>query len=284
MSLLVGCVSAPTFQPVESKTAQPSANGASPTESVSSDIDRNNPILNCLSSPLKMNAERAAHSATLLPDGKVLIVGGFREEGTQEIAIASAEIFDPTTNTFTPTSDMNEPRNGHPATLLPNGKVLLAGGWNQQGRTATAELYDPQSGTFEYAGSLMAPRQGLTATLLKNGQVLIAGGDSARNTPQFTAELYDPATGMFTPTGNLKDGRFGHTATLLADGRVLLVGGTSGNDNILASAEIYDAKAGQFTPASDANLVRYKHTAVRLKDGNVLLAGGSNEMDWLGKY
>jgi WD40 repeat protein len=183
-----------------------------------------------------------------------------------------------------PTSDMNEPRNGHPATLLPNGKVLLAGGWNQQGRTATAELYDPQSGTFEYAGSLMAPRQGLTATLLKNGQVLIAGGDSARNTPQLTAELYDPATGMFTPTGNLKDGRFGHTATLLADGKVLLVGGTSGNDNILDSAEIYDPETGQFTSTSDANMVRYKHTAVLLRDGNVLILGGADQRDWTGKY
>src|SRR5688572_25603924 len=161
--IFMGC--APISQPAKLSTVEagvPSIEPTSPiTESANSDVS-------CLSPALKMNAERAAHSATLLPDGKVLIVGGFREEGTQEIAIASAEIFDPTTNTFTPTSDMNEPRNGHPATLLPNGKVLLAGGWNQQGRTATAELYDPQSGTFEYAGSLMAPRQGLTATLLKN--------------------------------------------------------------------------------------------------------------------
>jgi len=75
-----------------------------------------------------MNAERAAHTVTRLPDGKVLIAGGFREEGTSEIAIASAEIFDPGTNTFMSTSDMTAPRNGHTATLLPNGKVLLAGG------------------------------------------------------------------------------------------------------------------------------------------------------------
>ncbi|MDQ2693706.1 MAG: hypothetical protein M3Y68_16835 [Chloroflexota bacterium] len=231
-----------------------------------------------------MNAERAAHSATRLPDGKVLIAGGFREEGTTEVAIASAEIYDPETDTFTPTADMNEPRNGHTATLLPNGLVLLAGGWNQSGRTSTAELYDPQTGTFEYTGSLMAPRQGLTATLLENGQVLIAGGDSARNTPQLTAELYNPVTQTFTPTGNLSEGRFGHTATLLGDGRVLLVGGTSGNDNILASAEIYDPAAGEFTPTSDAGMVRYKHSAVLLNDGNVLIVGGADQRDWNGKY
>src|SRR5688572_10723491 len=284
MSLLVGCVSAPTFQPVESKTAQPSANGASPTESVSSDIDRNNPYLNCLSSPLQMNAERAAHSATLLSDGKVLIVGGFREEGTSEIAISSAELFDPEMNTFTPTGDLNEPRNGHTATLLPNGQVLIAGGWDQSGRTSTAELYDPQTGTFEYTGSLMAPRQGLTATLLKNGQVLIVGGDSARNAPQLAAELYDPSTETFTSTGSLNNGRMAHTSTLLNDGKVLLIGGSPGNGKILASAEIYDPSTGEFTVLGNANTIRYKHTAVLLQDGNVLVLGGSNQDDWTGKY
>ena len=277
--LLAAC--AGSFTSTEAATGQENLIS---TEITSPITELANSAVNCLSPALKMNAERAAHSATLLPDGKVLIAGGFREEGTSEIAIASAEIFDPATNTFTPTSDMNEPRNGHTSTLLPNGKVLLAGGWNQQGRTATAELYDPQTGTFEYTGGLMAPRQGLTATLLKNGQVLIAGGDSARNTPQLTAELYDPITGMFIPGGNLKDGRFGHTATLLSDGTVLLMGGTSGNDNILASAEIYDLETGQFTSTNDANMVRYKHTAVLLKDGNVLILGGTGQRDWNGKY
>ena len=179
VSLLTGCVGSST--PVEPQTVQESA---APTETISSTTKIVGSNLNCLSPALQMNAERAAHTSTRLPDGKVLVSGGFREEGTSEIAIASAEIFDPATNTFTATSDMNEPRNGHTATLLPNGKVLLTGGWNQHGRTTTAELYDPQMGTFEYTGSLMAPRQGLTATLLDNGQVLIAGGDSARNTPQ----------------------------------------------------------------------------------------------------
>ena len=176
-SFLAGCIPSPTDQPLEAKRQTVSA---SPTGLLSSNTY--NPYLHCLSPILKMNVARAAHTATLLPDGKVLIAGGFREEGTSEIAIASAEIFDPATHTFTPISDMNEPRNGHTATLLPNGKALLAGGWNQQGRTETAELFDPQTGTFEYTGSLMRPRQGLTATLLENGQVLIAGGDSARST------------------------------------------------------------------------------------------------------
>lgn len=272
--LLIACV--PAFQPTEVKTVEESA--AAPSTAST------NPYLNCLSPVLKMNAERAAHTATLLPDGKVLIAGGFREEGTSEVAISSAEIFDPATNTFTPANDLNEPRNGHTATLLPNGKVLLAGGWNQHGRTATAEVYDPQTGAFEYTGSLMAPRQGLTATLLHNGQVLIAGGDSARNSPQPTAELYDPATETFTLAESLNIGRFGHTATLLSDGKVLLVGGTSGNDNVLSSAELYNPETGNFTRTSDAHVIRYKHTAVRLEDGNVLILGGTDQRDWNGKY
>jgi hypothetical protein len=231
-----------------------------------------------------MNTERAAHTATLLLDGKVLIAGGFREEGTSELAIASAEIFDPATNSFTPTGDMNEPRDGHTATLLPNGQVLIVGGWNQSGRSSTAELYDPKTGTFEFTGSMMALRQGFTATLLKNGQVLIAGGDFARNSPQLTAELYDPAARKFSPTGNLNNGRMAHTATLLRDGSVLLVGGSSGNDKVLSSAELYHSDPGEFTPIRNSNLKRYKHAAVLMQNGNVLILGGSDQNDWRGKY
>ena len=279
-SLFAGCIPL-SVQPAESLPVKESA---SPAESTSLATDIANSYLDCLSPAFQMNVERAAHSATLLPDGKVLIAGGFREEGTSEIAISSAEIFDPKTNTFTLTNDMNAPRNGHTATLLPDGQVLIAGGWDHNGRTSTAELFDPQTGTFKSTAGMMAPRQGLTATLLKNGQVLIAGGDSARNTPQLTAELYDPATKTFAPTGDLNHGRFGHTATLLPSGKILMVGGTSGNDNILASAEVYDPETGQFTPTNDANVVRYKHTAVLMRDGNVLILGGADRRDWSGKY
>jgi N-acetylneuraminic acid mutarotase len=179
---------------------------------------------------------------------------------------------------------MNEPRDGHTATLLPNGQVLIVGGWNQNGRSSTAELYDPQTGTFEYTGSLIAPRQGMTATLLKDGRVLIAGGDSARRASQLTAEIYDSAKKTFSSAGILNQGRMAHTATLLSDGRVLLVGGASGNQEVLATAEIYHPATGQFTLTDQAHLVRYKHTAVLLQDGNVLILGGSNEKDWTGQY
>lgn len=282
--LLSGCVAASSPTPPTPTVAQTDTSGVSSTETAAPNPDSVHPYLNCLSPALQMNVARAAHTATLLSDGRVLIAGGFREEGTSEISIASAELFDPATQTFTLLSDMNEPRNGHTATLLPNGQVLIAGGWGRNGRTSTAEIFDPQTGRFEYTGSMMAPRQGFTATLLKDGKVLIAGGDSARNTPQPTAELYDPVVKGFTPTGRLNHERFIHTATLLDDGRVLLVGGTSGSNTLLASAEIYDPDTGEFTLTGSATVARYKHAAVLLKGGDVLILGGSDQTDWRGRY
>jgi WD40 repeat protein len=242
--------------------------------------------LGYLSPALIMDTQRAAHTATLLPDGKVLIAGGFRQEGTSEFPIAEAEIYDPQTNIFTPTGDMNEARTGHTATLLPNGLVLIVGGWSEDGRTATTELYDPQTGKFRYAASLFGPRASMTATLLQNGQLLIAGGDAARNSPQLTAEIYDPGANIFTQSGRLHDGRSAHTATLLPDGSVLFIGGTPNYDDatVLASAELYNPATGEFTYTNDMNIQRYKHAAVLLQDGNVLVIGGSNHQDWTGKY
>jgi len=239
-----------------------------------------------LSPALTMTARRAAHTATLLPDGTVLIAGGFRQERTSEIPIASAELYDPETNTFRPTGDMNEARSAHTATLLPDGLVLIAGGWGLDGRSATAELYDARTGHFRYAASMAEPRASMTATLLNNGRVLIAGGDAAKNTPQLVAEIYDPATNEFRSTGTLNHGRSAHTATLLKDGTVLLIGGRPRYDDslVLSSAEIYRPASGKFKLTSSANMVRYKHAAVRLQNGDVLVLGGAGQYDWTGKY
>ncbi len=117
------------------------------------------------------------------------------------------------------TGSLNRARSGHTTTLLPNGKVLVAGGCSDSGGRDSAELYDPATGTWSYTGSLNTNRPGHSATRLQNGRVLVAGGFTANGDGINTAELYDPATGTWSYTGSLNRKRGSHTATLLPNGR-----------------------------------------------------------------
>ena len=224
-----------------------------------------------------MSIARAAHTATLLPDGKVLIAGGMQRGGSYS---KSAELYDPAGGTFTATGSMTTERAGHTATLLPNGKVLIAGGSNDQW-LSSCELYDPATGRFTPAGSLAVRRGGSTATLLRDGRVLFAGGfDGDLHS---SAEIFDPATATFGPTGRMSVGRSAHTATLLPDGKVLITGGGA-RGNVLASAEVYHPAIGTFTPAGSMLVPRHKHAAVLLSDGKALVLGGSDNRDSRGQY
>ena len=176
---------------------------------------------------------RIYDTATLLANGKVLVVGG-SSAGTLGKALASSELYDPASGTWTATGNMTAGRTGHTATLLADGKVLVAGGHNDTGLVALAELYDPASGTWTATGPMKEPRNGHTATLLPSGKVLVAGG-SAGQDALASAELYDPLSGKWTAIGNMTTGRTDHTATLLSDGTVLVVGGT-----VRAAAEVYN--------------------------------------------
>ncbi len=174
--------------------------------------------------------------------------------------------------TFTPTTgDMTAARYGHTATLLPNGTVLVAGGFNGSVNLATAEVYDPASGTFTATGTMSATRYGHTATLLPNGKVLVAGGSSG--SPLASAELYDPSTGTFSATGTMSAARYGHTATLLPNGTVLVAGGSGGSLYPL-TAELYDPGAGTFSATGAMSAAHFAHTATLLPNGSVLVAGG----------
>jgi WD40 repeat protein len=164
---------------------------------------------------------RDFHTATLLPNGHVLLAGGV---GTPFAYLASAELYDPATGILTTTGSLAVGRLGHTATLLRNGKVLVVGGDGSSGVLASAELYDPTTGTWTTTGSLTTARFVSTSTLLTNGKVLVVGGEDNSNNILASAELYDPVSGTWTPTGSLTIGRYSQTATLLPDGNVLVAG------------------------------------------------------------
>ena len=233
------------------------------------------PSSGSFSSTGSMAEARGMHTATLLPSGRVLIAGGGKTGGNSPplggTGSAKAEVYDPGTGVFTSTGNMSTARMGQTATLLPNGKVLIAGGLTSSSAVnpvATAELYDPMTGTFADTGGMTTSRAGHAATLLQNGMVLIAGGLTAGPNPSKTAEIYDPATGSFLATGAMAIGRVTHTATLLPNGTVLVVGGGS------SISEIYDGSTGSFSPAALAEFDRSGHSATLLQNGSVLVIGG----------
>lgn len=236
------------------------------------------PATNTFSPTGSMVSARDSHTATLLPNGKVLIAGGESDSAPSRKILASAELYDPATGTFTPTADMNLSRVGATATLLANGKVLIAGG--DDADVPRAEIYDPDKGTFTLTGALTSAlgRQSHAAVLLADGKVLLAGGYDLFDILD-SAELYDPSSDQFTPTGDLTEYRSFFTLSLLPDGRVLAAGGlTDGKCGYscepLQVAGIYDPKAGVFTPTGQMLAPHGGHTATVLGNGKVLIAGG----------
>ncbi len=215
---------------------------------------------------------RTRHTATLLPDGSVLVIGG---RGAADRALASAELWNPVTRSFSPAGSLAEARHSHTATLLPSGQVLVIGGTLGEGSLASAELWDPITGSFVPAGSLKDARGLHTATLLGNGNVLVVGGSTRTAdgaVPLASSELWDPTTRSFKPAGVLAEARAWHTATLLPDGTVLVIGGAA--DSPLTSAELYDPVAGSFATTGSLAEARSLHTATPLARGRVLIVGG----------
>ena len=221
-----------------------------------------------------MSTPRTAYSSTftLLPDGKVLVTGG---QGIDGYTVATAELYNPDTGQFTLTGNMTMVRSGHTATLLNNGKVLIAGGAIGPNPLTSAELYDPSTGAFTTTGSMSNPWAD-TATLLPNGQVLITRGNPEGPPPFLSsADLYDPATGTFAFAGYTKENHTGPTAVLLTSGNVLVAGGDVGDgDGSSTVAELFNPNTGAFGYTGRLIHGRDQNTTTLLRDGTVLFTGG----------
>ena len=222
----------------------------------------------------QMAVARFDHAAVLLPTGRVLIVGGLARNGVTQ---PSAELFDPATGRFVPTGKpLAQHGWGVTATLLRNGKVLVAGGGSfgceSPCSTASAELYDPATGTFALTGSMTVPRAEARALLLRTGEVLLVGGAPvSEGSPLLSAELYEPTKGTFVSLGatHLTDAT---QITLLNDGRALVVG-SSGTD-------LYEPSTRHFTSTGVMTVPRGKFGGALLPDGRVLIAGGQAGGPW----
>ena len=180
------------------------------------------------------------------------------------------------------TGSMKVARYNHTATLLKNGKVLVAGGVDSSGNMlASAELFNPTTGIWSLTGSLHVARENFKATPLSNGKVLIEGGINSSGMSLVSTELYDPTAGTWSLTGNLQVGRENHSAVLLSNGRVLVAGGDSGTQSnpyvcTIASAELYDPATGTWSLTGSLHIARFDHPSILLSNGKVLVAGGDD--------
>src|SRR5262249_6123433 len=243
------------------KSAQPKAAAADPSlaaalaQSVSSSI---------------MTTERKGHTATILADGRVLIVGGENAAGGYQ---NSAEIFDPATNLFSQTASLATGRADHAAVKLADGRVLIAGGRTATGAINTTEIFNPAAGTFTSGPAMSVARTGNSATLFADGRVLIAGGDE-----NGSAEIFDPSTGSVGSVGaNLITARSKHSAVLLPDGRVLIIGGQDPSAVPLSSGEIFDRATSSFVGIGGMEVARVRPLLRVLFDGKVQIIGGTND-------
>jgi N-acetylneuraminic acid mutarotase len=237
-----------------------------------------------------MNAKRAFHTLSLLPDGTALAAGGFYQENGDHY-LQTSETYDLLSNSWTPAGVMTAPRSRHTATVLLDGRVLVVGGKNGTVSLNTAEVYNPGTRTWASAGTLATARYGHTATRLLDGRVLVVGGCSGALSYTRTAEIYNPATGGWTSAGSLPAGaRFNHTAVLLAYGEVLVSGGdlpVGTSHAIYDTAYRYNPNGNTWSSAGTMTSGRTEHNAVLRRDDKVMAVGGyqkspANEIVYLG--
>jgi len=211
---------------------------------------------------------RAAHTATLLANGTVLLAGGESPESLRAHVIASAQTYDSVTRSIANTGNLLTPREGHSATLLKDGTVLIVGGETAGHKLASTEIFDPSTGKFSEGASLQTAREAHAAALLPDGRVLICGGIGVDGKVLASAEIYDPRLKSFLSAGAMAKERISFNAVTLKDGRVLLVGAG-------ASAEVFDPESGAFSPVGSMASARFGSSATLFDNGQVLIAGGT---------
>lgn len=218
-----------------------------------------------------MSSTRARHTATLLQTGKVLIAGGH----SGSAILATAELYNPLTGTFSSAGSMSLARQYHEATLLSDGKVLVTGGYLSTGTyTATTEVYNPATNTWSTKASMSVARGMHVATLLQNNRVLVTCGYGNSSSGLSSVELYDPSTNTWTTKASTPTPHRSHTATLLSDGKVLVAGGYNSGSTIVANVEVYNYSNNTWTVKAPMTAARRSHTATLLGDGGVLVVAG----------
>jgi len=237
-------------------------NATYPNFNVLSTADLYDPATGTFALTGKMSTGHYGHTATLLPNGKVLVTGGmfvYWLRIRRGACTNAAELYDPASRTWSSAGTTSTVHCGATATLLPSGRVLVAGG-------GTSQLYDPSTNSWSTSGAMVGNRSGHSAVLLQTGKVLVAGPDTS-------AELYDPANGTWSTTGTQL---FSHpyvTMVLLANGKALLAG-----NNTAGNCELYDPFTGTWTATGNLNHQRFNFPVTQLPDGRVLVVGGS--FDW----
>lgn len=223
---------------------------------------------------IPLNTPRTRHTATLLHNGKILLIGG--SKGPDDF-ILDQELFDPINGTTSLIAPLHTPRHDHSATLLPDGRVLVVGGYNLPLQwLGNAEIYDPTSNTWTVVPPLYTHGSSHTATVMKDGRVLVVGGCIGDHICTEKVEIFDPKTNMWVDALALKDQRAGQIAQLLSNGRVLVAGGNTAFNQIPSdgTAVLYDPTTNTWSETGPMTYPRVLSEAVMLRNGEVLVAGG----------
>ena len=226
---------------------------------------------------------RTTHKAVLLPNGRVMIVGGRNKERTYRGPLRhdSVEIYDPATEEWSESGNMTKRREEFTTDLLPDGRVLSTGGRDQQRYHRQTELWDPATDEWTKGPNMASARWIHRSVRLADARVMVVGGTNDYFALVAGAEIFDPETDTFSASGAMAEKRAEHTATLLNDGRVLVAGGGKGGVGTegtkLDTAEIWDPETGEWSSAGTMTEGRAKHTATKLLDGRVLMTGSQGQ-------